>query len=232
MQLRTLKLPLKDIHITQPFGVNWVGKGAYSHNPSGKHSGLDFRARIGTKIYAPCGGVLDNIPNHGAGGNTQILTSKTLGLKIVFCHLSKFVEKNTVKTGQVISLSGNTGGGTGPHLHFGTCPLYWRVDGAGPYVENYHNGYRGYIDPEPLFSADAFMLPVEKGYGEEKHMSLVQYYAANAYFLKTTGRLMNVMERNALIFGYWDLRAVLDPSMFDTWSKMTKPAYLKKLGKL
>lgn len=232
--MQYLAKPLNKIYVTQPFGVNYAGPGAYDHNPSKKHAGIDFRAKMKTPIFAPVGGVLYYAKSGGKGGNFAELVSKSTGLRIYFGHLHSPLKDGVVQKGDRILLSGNSGSlTTGPHLHLGITPIFYGAKGDGPYRKHRGNGYRGYVDPKPYFDPDIFLLPVDKKYGEKKpHMTELQWYKANAYFFWVTKRLMTTKEKNALVYGCWDLRAVLDPAMHGTWTQMTKPAYLKKLGKL
>jgi murein DD-endopeptidase MepM/ murein hydrolase activator NlpD len=50
--------------------------------------------------------------------------------------------------GDKISLSGNTGFSTGPHVHF---MMYEMQNGE---VINVDNGYKGAVDPKPFFTGE------------------------------------------------------------------------------
>jgi murein DD-endopeptidase MepM/ murein hydrolase activator NlpD len=223
-----LKPPLKKMKVTQPFGVDWVGGGFYAKYGMDGHNGLDFSCATGTALYAPCDGTAQVEPDRNGYGNTvRIWTEYGDGSKreVVLGHMKSFSVKNgeKVKAGKRIGSTGNTGASTGPHLHLGV--RFW--NGAG--VLNYGNGYFGYVDPKPMFDPDVWKLPVDRKYGEERmNMTWLQWQKANAHFWATQGRLMSPRERNALVYGYWDLRSVLDPAMFTTWTEMTKPAFLKR----
>ncbi|MCZ9338579.1 M23 family metallopeptidase, partial [Streptomyces sp. TRM76130] len=54
-----------------------------------------------------------------AYGNMMIVTAKD-GTETWYCHLSSYQVPSgtTVKAGDPIAYSGNTGNSTGPHLHF------------------------------------------------------------------------------------------------------------------
>lgn len=110
------------VFLTQCFGVTAFSQtGAY--NGRG-HNGIDFRASIGTEIYAAEAGTI-----RGTGDTDQscrrasygkwILIDHDNGLTTVYGHLSliKVSPGERVGRGDLIGYSGNTGYATGPHLH-------------------------------------------------------------------------------------------------------------------
>ena len=88
--------------------------GRYQH-----HAGIDFRAAIGTRVYASKAGRV--IFAGRRGGYGKIVGIEHEGnFTTWYGHLSRIRVKvgQTVSQGKVIGLSGNTGISTGPHLHF------------------------------------------------------------------------------------------------------------------
>ncbi|MDO8594942.1 MAG: peptidoglycan DD-metalloendopeptidase family protein [bacterium] len=118
-----LRWPLDKVKITQEFGDTAFAKsGAYA----GKgHNGVDFGVSSGTKIKAALGGIVKGTGNTdsvcpGASYGKWVMLEHSNGLSTLYAHLSliKVSEGQTVSTGEVIGLSGETGYATGPHLHF------------------------------------------------------------------------------------------------------------------
>ncbi|MBK7980296.1 MAG: M23 family metallopeptidase [Ignavibacteriae bacterium] len=84
------------------------------------HYGLDFIANIGEKVYAPGSGKITFVGQLGGYGKVIKITHG-FGYETLYGHLSEFNVKigQTVKRGELIALSGNTGTlTTGPHLHY------------------------------------------------------------------------------------------------------------------
>lgn len=83
------------------------------------HTGVDIAVGIGTKIAAPDDGQITEYWDTEKGGKCLAMVSAA-GVRYGFAHLSRrLVTKGTkVKAGQHIAESGNTGIGTGAHLHF------------------------------------------------------------------------------------------------------------------
>lgn len=96
--------------------------GYRNHPVTGKyslHTGVDLRASTGTKVYAANKGSVTTSGYSSAWGN-YIIISHGGGITTLYAHLSKrSVSKgDTVKQGDIIGYSGNTGYSTAPHLHF------------------------------------------------------------------------------------------------------------------
>jgi len=120
-----LAWPLDDIYITQYFGnTPFATANPQVYNGKG-HTGVDFRASVGTPVKSAGDGIIAGI------GNTDIikgcysygkwvLIKHETGLSTLYAHLSliKVNEGQKVTTGQIIGYSGQTGYATGPHLHF------------------------------------------------------------------------------------------------------------------
>jgi hypothetical protein len=109
------------------------------------HTGLDFRTNQmeGLKVYAVADGYVSRINVSGGGYGNALYITHPSGYTTVYAHLREFSDKIqkrlrteqyskesfavdfnlppneiVVKQGDVIALSGNTGGSGGPHLHF------------------------------------------------------------------------------------------------------------------
>lgn len=116
-----LAWPVKEVLITQAFGKTVSAKKLYV---SGSHSGVDFRAAVGTPIYAVADGVVEGIGDTDktcpkASFGKWVFIRHTNGLATVYAHLSliKATEGQKVRAGDLVAYSGNTGHSTAPHLH-------------------------------------------------------------------------------------------------------------------
>lgn len=100
------------------------------------HNGVDIRAATGTPVKAFRDGKIVQSSYAGGAGN-MVVVDHGNGLQSRYMHLSRFTVKpgDSVTAGQVIALSGATGGVTGPHLHF----------------EIWRNGKP--VDPKPYLTA-------------------------------------------------------------------------------
>ncbi|MFD6987507.1 peptidoglycan DD-metalloendopeptidase family protein [Streptomyces sp. NPDC059943] len=92
-------------------GVNWMSM----------HTGIDFPVSYGTPVMAATDGTVRTQWN-GAYGNMAIVTAPD-GTETWYCHLSSTkIRSGSVKAGDEIAYSGNSGNSTGPHLHFEVRP--------------------------------------------------------------------------------------------------------------
>ncbi|MBB4784773.1 M23 family metallopeptidase [Streptomyces rapamycinicus] len=92
-------------------GINWMSV----------HTGIDFPVSYGTPVMAATDGTVRTQWND-AYGNMVVLTSPD-GTETWYCHLSSAkIRSGTVKAGETIAYSGNSGNSTGPHLHFEVHP--------------------------------------------------------------------------------------------------------------
>ena len=83
------------------------------------HNGTDIAVAVGTPVKSPWRGTVSETYTNSAGGK-QIIINHPNGYRTGYAHLSEYRVSSgqKVRRGQVIALSGNTGGSTGPHLHF------------------------------------------------------------------------------------------------------------------
>lgn len=83
------------------------------------HKGVDWACPVGTSIMASCGGTVVQAGWMGGYGNCITLRHPD-GRQTRYGHLSRILVKTgqSVKQGEKIALSGNTGRSTGPHVHF------------------------------------------------------------------------------------------------------------------
>lgn len=101
--------PLSGGTLTSKFGLRW-GR---------MHEGVDWGCGTGTTIKASSGGTVVSAGwSSGYGYKVDILHPD--GKKTRYAHLSKVTVRSgqSVKQGERIGYSGNTGRSTGPHLHF------------------------------------------------------------------------------------------------------------------
>jgi murein DD-endopeptidase MepM/ murein hydrolase activator NlpD len=111
-----LRYPLDKIHITSSYGRR-------RHPVTGNlsvHNGVDYRAKVGAKVYAVADGQVIKSTYDDLSGNYIAIKHKD-GTSSYYLHLSKksVAVGANVKARQVIGLSGNSGMSNGPHLHFG-----------------------------------------------------------------------------------------------------------------
>ncbi|MFF8784243.1 peptidoglycan DD-metalloendopeptidase family protein [Streptomyces sp. NPDC015125] len=92
-------------------GVNWMSV----------HTGIDFPVSYGTPVMSATDGTIRTQWN-SAYGNMAIVTAPD-GTETWYCHLSSTkIRSGSVKAGEQIAYSGNSGNSTGPHLHFEVRP--------------------------------------------------------------------------------------------------------------
>ncbi|PST89733.1 M23 family metallopeptidase [Photobacterium jeanii] len=99
------------------------GFGTRIHPVTGKrkrHNGLDFAANIGTPIYAPADGVIENVRPSNKGSGNFVKINHALGFMSTYSHMKRFNVKRGqfVRKGDLIGWTGNSGLSTGPHLHY------------------------------------------------------------------------------------------------------------------
>ena len=114
--LKTLfRKPLENIYITSGYGYRM-------HPFDGTrqfHTGIDYRASIGTSVYSSRDGIVSDTGVLGNYG-LYIIIKHDGGYETVYSHLDKLTVKvnDRIFSGQIIAESGNSGISTGPHLHF------------------------------------------------------------------------------------------------------------------
>jgi murein DD-endopeptidase MepM/ murein hydrolase activator NlpD len=115
------QLPI-DSRITSPFG----NKRLFNGQLKSYHNGVDFRAPVGTPVFAANSGVVKIAKNLFYSGKAVIIDHGN-NIFTIYAHLSKIevTAGQQIEKGQQLGLTGATGRVNGPHLHWGV-----KVSGA------------------------------------------------------------------------------------------------------
>ena len=115
------QLPMSS-EITSSFGNRRLFNGQLKSY----HNGVDFRAPVGTPVFATNSGVVKIADNLFYSGNVVIVDHGNL-IFTIYAHLSKIevTAGQQIEKGQQLGLTGSTGRVSGPHLHWGV-----KVNGA------------------------------------------------------------------------------------------------------
>ncbi len=110
-----IKRPLRNGSISSSYGPRvdpFLGRLAM-------HTGLDFKAQYGARVYATAPGTVISAGKHGGYGN-MIEVHHANGFVTRYAHLSRIrvSEGDHVLAGDQIGNVGSTGRSTGPHLHY------------------------------------------------------------------------------------------------------------------
>jgi Peptidase family M23 len=112
-------------------GKHLMTQGYFSKFSHGRDIAIDFKMRKGTAVCAARGGVVEDLYEKSSVGGLKeeylddgnyLIIRHADGSKAMYWHLKKdgiLVNRgDTVKQGQQVALSGNTGYSAFPHLHF------------------------------------------------------------------------------------------------------------------
>lgn len=150
MLVSPVQAPLR---ITQHFGQNPQDYAKYGLKG---HDGVDMtgpNAGESVPVYAPCDGILtytEKLPGYGAYGIGVLVVSPPdkLGRRreVVLGHHASLnaIDGQFIHQGEQVGMMGDTGAARGVHCHLGL--RFVLPDGS---VENFSNGFHGFIDPEP-----------------------------------------------------------------------------------
>ncbi len=122
------------------------------------HNGLDWAAPLGTPLLAVHDGEIQFLTEgtdygSGYGKNLRLyFDEEDYTWDCIYGHLQGYQgNPRKVKAGEVIGYVDSTGFSTGNHLHFGIRKIKNGI------IENYNNGYFGYIDPMPFFRKESMV---------------------------------------------------------------------------
>jgi murein DD-endopeptidase MepM/ murein hydrolase activator NlpD len=104
--------------VTQTFAEHvWRAKVNGWQNYNG---GIDWAVFTGTPIKAAQAGSVVSLRTDATGYGTHVRLQHDEGFLTIYGHMSSFKvqQGDSVKAGDIIGLSDNTGNSTGPHLHF------------------------------------------------------------------------------------------------------------------
>lgn len=128
--------------------INGVISYDYGWHDQDFHHGLDIAVISGSPVRASKAGRVTKAGWLGVYGYA-VLIDHGNGFQTLYAHNSKLLVKvgDVVKAGEKISLSGNTGNSTGPHLHFEI-----RMNGKTVDPEKYLQNTQVTVDNENLSS--------------------------------------------------------------------------------
>ncbi len=106
----------KDFEVTSHFGMRLHPV----YKKKKMHFGIDFRAPVGTPVYATSDGVVEKVAEQKRGYGNHIVLRHDDSFKSLYAQLSeiKVDSGQSVKKGDLIGLVGSSGTSTAPHLHY------------------------------------------------------------------------------------------------------------------
>ena len=124
-----LAKPVESGIMSQGYGATAFAQRAYKTK---FHNGVDWGVPVGTPVFAAADGTVMAVDNNDRGTSRwqkyqygrYVLIKHDNNLSTLYAHLSRQVVARgaTVKRGDLIGYSGNTGYSTGPHIHL---TVYW-----------------------------------------------------------------------------------------------------------
>lgn len=171
-----MRLPLDSIYITNKHMT--AGYGYF-----GRHMGWDLRASVGTPVYAKSNGVVTE--RYVGTSGTQVLSVRYADYEHRYLHLSLMYPRvgETVKQGQLIAKSGNTGN-VPAHLHED-------IRKAGT---SWTSSMSNYINPEVHYAA---LLNPTKGVEVANATQVNNLYRAILHREGDAGGIKNYTGRDA-----------------------------------
>lgn len=176
-------------HIESPF------TGSRNHPIYGvpkPHEGIDLAIDIGTKVPSAGDGTVRNAEWIDGYGYTVIINLDEGGATL-YGHLSELlvVPGQRVKHWEVVALSGNTGGSTGPHLH----------------AEYHEGGYRNPVDPQDFYTSAGWDLSgkytPESGFGgsfrkiiPKIDFDYTTYFSPSEKLLEATHKIIEIIKNS------------------------------------
>ena len=215
-----LRLPLRDILMTQPWGANYVN--FYQQMGLSGHPGIDLKAKHGCKLYAAHDGEVINARVYSDGGLGVEIQHKE-GWSTFYYHLDRFNVRlgDKVSAGQIIGYCDNTGKyTTGDHLHFELRVNDKKINPAGYFFWTY-NGID--IKPKDWSKSRSYHR-----YYRQAKRNIANEIKTAIYMAKSLKKLPTSEEINMAIWGGWDIEAIKNPAMYEITSQITKDEYLNK----
>ncbi|MCX5537717.1 peptidoglycan DD-metalloendopeptidase family protein [Streptomyces sp. NBC_00006] len=128
---------------------------------SGRHTGLDFPAAVGTAVRAVADGTVSQVASGGPYGK-HVQISHGGGLSSLYAHMSRIMTRlhAHVNQGQQIGKVGATGNVTGPHLH-----LEARLNGKSVDPMRYLSGSGGGANVRAVGAAQQYAKSILRNYG-------------------------------------------------------------------
>ena len=118
----------KKYRISSTFGYR---SDPISHRTT-KHNGIDFAMKPGNPVYTTGDGVVESVKFELFGYGNSIIIDHGFGYKTRYAHMKSIVvtEGMSLKRGECIGYSGNSGKSTGAHLHY---EVLYRGNAVNPY---------------------------------------------------------------------------------------------------